>query len=222
MIDRSSLEGTPTIAFAAVVYFLLPDCPDKAKFLTEEEQTLSIERLQTCDTTAKSRLSWHQVKAGLLDWQNYIHALIHFFVNYSYAGLSNFLPTIIQNLGYSSIRAQGLTAPPYFAAFLCTVAAAFFSDRFGNRGFIIAVAGTLATIGYLLLATIQTPELSGVRYLGIWLACCGTFPVLAVNITWLLNNQGGDSKRGAGLAILAIFGQTSSFASSSLFPASDG
>src|SRR4051812_23192089 len=108
-----SPEGAPTILVAPFVYFFLPDSPSQAKFLTEEEQTQAVERMHTRDTTAKARLNWHQVLAGLTDYQNYTHALIHFCCNYSFAGLSNFLPTIVQNLGYSSIKAQGLTAPPY-------------------------------------------------------------------------------------------------------------
>ncbi len=44
---------------------------------------------------------------------------------------------------------------------------------------------------------------------------------MTTSITWLLNNNGGDSKRGAGIAILAIFGQCSSFLSSSVFPSED-
>jgi MFS family permease len=155
------------------------------------------------------------------DYQNYIHALIHFCCNYSFAGLSNFLPTIVQNLGYSSIKAQGLTAPPYLLAFILCILAAFYSDRCGHRGFIVSGFAAIGAIGYLLLAVIENPSLSGVRYFGIYLACGGIFPALSINITWLLNNQGGDSKRGAGLAILAILGQTSSFVSSAVFPTED-
>ena len=136
-------------------------------------------------------------------------------------GLSNFLPTIVHDMGYSSVTAQGLTAPPYFAAFLCCVAVAFFSDRWGQRGFIVAFFSAMGGVGYLLLATIEDESKTGVRYLGVWLACCGVFPALAINITWLLNNQQGHSKRGAGLALLAIFGQCSSFVSSVLFPKKD-
>ncbi|OBT62152.1 hypothetical protein VE03_08325 [Pseudogymnoascus sp. 23342-1-I1] len=72
-----------------------------------------------------------------------------------------------------------------------------------------------------LLFLIEDEKYNSVRYFGIWLACCGVFPALSINITWLLNNQGGESKRGAGLAILAIFGQTSSFLSSAVFPKED-
>ncbi|PVH79826.1 hypothetical protein DL98DRAFT_419739, partial [Cadophora sp. DSE1049] len=54
--------------------------------------------------------------AGIADYESYCHALNHFCCNYSFACLSNFLPTIVQGLGYTSIKAQGLTAPPYLGA----------------------------------------------------------------------------------------------------------
>ncbi|KKY18722.1 putative permease of the major facilitator superfamily [Diplodia seriata] len=214
------IEGAPTVCFALVVFFFLPDSPGSAHFLTEDEQTHAIERLNTVDRTAKSKLEWSQVLAGLTDYQPYVHTLIHFCCNYSFAGLSNFLPTIVRDMGYSSANAQGLTAPAYFAAFLCCVAAAYVSDRHGRRGFIVAAFGALGTAGYLVLALVRDDEQA--RYAGIWLAACGAFPALCINITWLLNNQGGDSKRGAGLAVLAVLGQCSSFLSSVVFPESDG
>ncbi|SPO05395.1 related to nicotinamide mononucleotide permease [Cephalotrichum gorgonifer] len=216
------IEGAPTIAFAAIVYFFLPDSPSTAKFLTDEEREKSVTRMETVDRTAKSKVNWKQIVAGLADYQNYVHTLIHFSCNYSFAGLSNFLPTIVRDMGYSSVNAQGLTAPAYFTSFLCCLFAAWASDRYGKRGYIVAGFATMGTIGYLLLAVIQDENQTGVRYAGVWLACCGIFPALCINITWLLNNQGGDSKRGAGLGILATFGQCSSFVSSALFPSTDG
>lgn len=220
--DSSFEEGAPTILFAPIVFFLLPDSPETAKFLTEDERTEAVERLQMIDTTGRQRVEWTQILSGLTDYKNYVHMAIHFCCNYSFAGLSNFLPTIIMDMGYSSVRAQGLTAPPYLAAFLCCIAAAFVSDRFGVRGYIISAFGCMGTIGYILLAAIQDQTQTGPRYLGVWLATCGIFPALALNITWLLNNQGGDSKRGSGMAVLAVLGQCSSFVSSSVFPKEDG
>jgi MFS family permease len=215
------IEGAPTVLFAPIVFFFLPDSPSQAQFLNESQQTTAVERLQTRDTTAKGAINWTHFLSGVLDYRNIIHTLIHFACNYSFAGLSNFLPTIIKAMGYSSINAQGLSAPVYFASFLLCVVAAFVSDRYGRRGFIISGFATMGCIGYALLAGIKDMEKTGVRYLGVWLAVCGIFPALCINITWLLNNNSSDSKRGAGLAVLAIFGQCSSFLSSAVFPKAD-
>ncbi|KAK7713924.1 hypothetical protein SLS63_011876 [Diaporthe eres] len=171
----------------------------------------SITRLETRDRTAKAKVNWSQIAAGLMDYQNYVHALIHFSCNYSFAGLSNFAPTIVKDMGYDHISAQGLVAPAYFASFLCCMLAAWLSDRYSRRGWIVAAFSSIGAVGYLLLAAVQDETKTGVRYAGLWLAACGIFPALCINMTWLLNNQGGDSKRGAGLGILATFGETSSF-----------
>lgn len=197
------------------------DSPETSKFLTEEERTFAVERLQLRDRTTKRGIQWKQVLAGVIDYKNYTHGAIHFCCNFSFAALSNFLPTIVQSMGYSSINAQGLTAPAYCAAFLLCILAAWVSDRYGHRGFIVAGFAAMGAVGYGLLAGVRDMEKTGVRYLGVWLAACGVFPALAINITWLLNNQGGDSKKGAGLGIVLIVGQCSSLISSTVFPSED-
>lgn len=211
-----------TVLFAPVVYFLLIDSPAKAEFLTDEDRVLAIERLQLKDSTAKDGVKWRQVVAGFTDYKNYVHSLIHFCANFSFAALSNFLPTIVKDMGHDSVTAQGLTAPAYFAAFLLCVLASYVSDRFGRRGFVVAGTAAMGVVGYGLLAGIQDEGRAAARYAGVWLAAGGVFPALSINLTWILNNQGGDSKKGAGLAIFLTLGQCSSFISSVVFPRGDG
>ncbi|KAK5994130.1 High-affinity nicotinic acid transporter-like protein [Cladobotryum mycophilum] len=215
------IEGALTIAFAPIVYFFLIDHPSKAPFLSEKDRVLAVERLQLQDKTSKGGVKWAQVLAGLGDYKNYVHMAIHFCANFSFAALSNFLPTIVRDMGYDPVTAQGLVAPAYFAAFLACVLTSYLSDRYKTRGFITAGAAAMGAVGYGMLAGIQDRHKTGARYAGVWLAACGVFPALCLNITWLLNNQGGDSKRGAGLAIGLILGQCSSFVSSTVFPKED-
>lgn len=201
-----------------IVYFLLPDSPAQAKFLTTDEQTLAVERLQIRDTTGKSTVAWKQYFAGLRDWKTFVHALIQFAVNYSFSSLNNFLPTIVKDLGYTSINAQGMSAPPYAAAFIGCIVAAIISDRWKKRGPIMAIYGAIGLLGFLLLLLVDVTASAGARYAGIIFACMGTFPVVALNLTWILNNLGSDSKKGASLAIVATVGQLTSFIGSSVFP----
>lgn len=215
---RRNTEGAPTVLFAVIVYFYLPNSPGTAQFLSDVEQTYAVERLQTIDRTQKNKLRWTQVFSGLSDYKNYTHMLMHFCCNFSFAALSNFLPSILEAMGYTSIKAQGFAAPPYLASFICCMGAAIVSDKWSSRSSVIIFFSAMATVGYLILTLVEN---TAARYAGIWLATCGVFPALSLNITWLLNNQGGESKKGAGMAILGVFGQCSSFISSSVFPNTD-
>lgn len=176
------IEGAPTVAFAPVVYFLLPDSPGRARFLTEQQQTHALERFRTRDHTKKSKIHWKQFIAGATDYRNLMHMAIHFMCNFSFAGLSNFLPTIVEGMGYDSINAQGLTAPVYFTAFLACVVVAIISDRYGRRGFVIMTAASIGCIGYILLAALEHEKYNNVRYFAVWLAVCGVFPALCINV----------------------------------------
>ena len=51
----STLEGAPTVLCAVVVYFRLPDSPDPARFLTENEKLQARQRLATVNRTEKSK-----------------------------------------------------------------------------------------------------------------------------------------------------------------------
>ncbi|PHH76578.1 hypothetical protein CDD83_4237 [Cordyceps sp. RAO-2017] len=215
------IEGCFSVALAPLVYLFLIDSPSTAPFLTLQDRVLAVKRLQHRDTTAKDGVKWRQVLLAFCDYKNYVHAAIHFSANYSFAALSNFLPTIVHDMGHDPIRAQGLTAPAYFAAFLLCLLTSYLSDRLWRRGPLLAATAALAVAGYALLAAVRDQSKANVRYAGVWLAACGAFPALSLNVTWLLNNQGGDSKKGAGLAIFLTIGQCSSFVSSLVFPKSD-
>ena len=78
--------------------------------------------------------------------------------------------TLEPTRGYSSVNAQGLTAPPYLVSFVITILSTYLADRWQQRGYMILFLTTVGGIGYILLATCDTV---GVRYLGVYLAAAG-------------------------------------------------
>ena len=84
-----------------------------------------------------------------------------------------FLPTILNDMGFSSINSQGLTAPPFFMSFLVTIFSTWVADKTQQRGYMIIVLTTVGGIGYILLACVESV---GVRYFGVFLAASGIFP----------------------------------------------
>ena len=145
--------------------------------------------------------------------------LMYFSCNVSFASLPVFLPTILNGMGYSSINAQGLTAPPYFLSFLFCILTTYIADRTKQRGLMIIFLSLIGGTGYIILATVKS---TGVRYFAIFLAAAGVFPAISNILPWVLNNQGTDTKRGTGIAILQMVGQCGPVLGTRLYPASEG
>ena len=228
------------MAFVALVF--LPDSPDKARYLTEEEKDIAKARaIRQVGIEGADRIggvSFEDIVPALLDIKNWITAVSHAFygknidllicftmqlmyfsVNVSFASLPVFLPTILKGMGFSDINAQGLSAPPYFLAFIISLASTYITDRAGQRGIVIIVTSLTGAIGYTILATVK-----GVapRYFAVFLAAAGMFPAIFNIAPWVINNQGSDTKRGIGIVLLQMFGCCGPLLGTRLFPVSEG
>ncbi|KAJ4375151.1 hypothetical protein N0V83_002235 [Neocucurbitaria cava] len=68
------VEGLPTILMAAVAWFFLPDSPEKARFLTEEEKVVARARgvRQAGAATRIGAINWKEMLEGLMDLKGWI------------------------------------------------------------------------------------------------------------------------------------------------------
>lgn len=138
-------------------------------------------------------------------------------------------------MGFTAVNAQGLTAPPYFLSFIVTIATTWIADKTQQRGLMIIALSSLGGIGYILLATCKAV---GPRYLGCFLAASGVFPSIANILPWVLSpphkpdpesrsnaaadNQGTDTRRGAGIVLLNLVGQVGPVLGTRLYPSGEG
>ncbi|RAL17265.1 putative MFS transporter [Aspergillus homomorphus CBS 101889] len=214
------VEGSPSLLAAVLAWFYLPDHPSSARFLTEEEKEVARARSlrRSGESERVTGIDWKELGHTLLDAKAWILAFMYFSCNVSFSSLPVFLPTILEDMGFTSINAQGLTAPPFFASFLVTIATTWIADRIQQRGLVIACASLVGAVGYVLLAVCDSV---GVRYLGVFLAAIGVFPSIANILPWALNNQGSDSRRGMGIVILNVIGQCGPFLGTNVFPSGD-
>ena len=110
--------------------------------------------------------------------------LMYFSANVSYASLPVYLPTILKKMGYSSINAQGLSAPPYFSAFLFALITTYVADRTQQRGWMLVGTAGVGSIGYIILASDLTV---GVRYFATFVAAAGVFSTIPNILAWTLS-----------------------------------
>ena len=122
-------------------------------------------------------------------------------------------------MGYSALTSQALSAPPYLLAFFTVIATAYWSDRYRSRSIFVIFHALLASVGYAGMA-ISGALKAGPhwRYVGVYPACMGFFSVVTVVITWTINNQDSDSKKGTGLAMLNYIGQLGPLLGVHLYP----
>ncbi|KAF1942500.1 pantothenate transporter liz1 [Clathrospora elynae] len=214
------VEGLPTIVMAAVVWFLLPDSPEKARFLTEEEKAVARARgvMQAGAATRIGGVNWKEMLEGLTDLKGWILGLMYFSGNVAFSSLPVFLPTILNEMGFSSVNAQGLTAPPFFLSFLTVIGTCYVADRTQQRGITIAILTAIGGAGYVILATTKSV---GARYFGVFLAAAGIFPAIGNVLPWVTNNQGSDTRRGTGVILLNLIGQCGPLLGTRLYPSSE-
>lgn len=231
------LEGFPSVLVAVWAWDFVPDRPGVAKWLTPRQREVAVLRLrEEKDSSAdevdhekytkskKSRVSLREVIQAIKDPKCYITAFMFFSCNVAFSSMPVFLPTIIRDMGYESITAQGLSAPPYLFAFLVVITTAFYSDRLQSRSTFLILHSCLATLGYATIALSghYAPTYTLLRYMALYPAIAGFFSAITIIITWTLNNQETDSKKGTGMAIMNFIGQMGPLVGTSIFPEKDG
>ncbi|KAL6157038.1 hypothetical protein ACJQWK_06638 [Exserohilum turcicum] len=214
------VEGLPTIVMAFVTYFFLPDSPEKARFLTEEEKAVAKARgvVQVGAATRLGKIEWRELLEAAMDIKGWILGIMYFSGNVAFSSLSVFLPTILAEMGFSNVNAQGLTAPPFFVSFITVIITCYIADRTQQRGLMIAVLTAIGGAGYVMLATTKSVA---ARYVGVFLAAAGIFPAIGNVLPWITNNQGSDTRRGTGLALANLIGQCGPILGTRLYPKSE-
>ena len=137
------IVGLITAAFGTSLWWLLPDSPLNASFLSERERLIAVERLRTNQTGIKNtHHKKEQVKEALLDFKVWMLVLAVFIHNLTNSLQSSFSGLIILGFGYTTYQAVLLSIVPgmVFAGFMLSVCF-FLSSRWGEgkRIFIILI-----------------------------------------------------------------------------------
>ncbi|KAF3352576.1 hypothetical protein VdG1_08917 [Verticillium dahliae VDG1] len=208
------IEGIATVLVACVAVKVMQDYPEKAKFLTESERKVVLERLQQDRSSLANEFDMKYVRHALSDWKIWVHVVTTICVYTGVYSYSLFLPTIIRDLGYTSRTAQLMTVPPFVVACIICVLAGWYADRLGQRGVFMIVFMFVAIIGLIMLTAVENVA---VRYVGCFFAAAGIYPSVPQGVAWNGNNIGGGLKRGIGIAMHVGFGNISGIISSYLF-----
>lgn len=136
-------------------------------------------------------------------------------VNTGYS-LSFFTPTILKQLGWTSVHAQILTIPVYACSFFVTIIVAICTDRLRHRYAFAMLGIFLTTIGYGILLAQEYVQVS-TRYIALFLVAAGSNITQPVVLVWLNNNMGGHYKRSLSAAMQIGFGNCGGIVASNIY-----
>ncbi|KAI9055970.1 hypothetical protein LZ554_000904 [Drepanopeziza brunnea f. sp. 'monogermtubi'] len=202
-------EGLFTVIVSGFGMLILPSSPDKCKFLTPRDRYIALERInREHKESAKEPTTRHHVKRAIFNINNLICAMGWCSINVSVSSFSLFLPTILSNLGWTNLKTQFYSVPPYCVACLFAIFVARMSDKFKRRGIFIVGGTILSTIGYILLVTSKS---NSVKYLAVFISAAGVFTQGPAFLAWGLNNAAGSSIRAVSGAFITSLGTGGAF-----------
>ncbi len=153
---------------------MVHDFPAEATFLTPDDRARVLRRLRA-DQQASANHEKFQMKyfwQSVKDWKTWAFAIVYMGADGSLYAFSLFLPTIIQQLGYKSTKANLLTVPPYAVAAVVTISVGWLADRSKQRGYCNIGMSLFGIVGFSMLLGSGNPH---VQYAGTFLGAMGIY-----------------------------------------------
>ncbi|CAH6719923.1 high-affinity nicotinic acid transporter [[Candida] jaroonii] len=215
------IEGAITVAVVPMAYFILPDMPHNTKWLTQEERDVIMLKMkrgvgQDDLDQATTELNYRQILWSTCKdpkmWS--ITGTLSFLV--AACGVTNFFPSVVKTLGFSSVITLVLTAPPYLLAVVSTFLWARHADKTGERFYHTTLPLVISLISFIIsAATLNT----GARYF----AMCIMIPSLYCSFTIILTHMSNSIprpplRRACAIAIMNCLSNSTSIWNSYLYP----
>ncbi|KAI8800996.1 major facilitator superfamily domain-containing protein [Cladochytrium replicatum] len=198
------LEGLPPVVIGVFVWFFLPDFPSNAKFLSEKERKIAVERLKAEGTDADEiEFSKTQFIGAVTDIKVWLWMFNYLSMVVPVYSISFFLPTINRGLGFVAIQAQAMSAPPFIAACIASIVVGYTSDKFRDRSLHLIGGLIFASISFWCLAFVRNNAANYFLTIMATMSLYGSIPAI---LSWVSNNSQGSTYGATAMAMVVAFG----------------
>ncbi|KAH9825963.1 high-affinity nicotinic acid transporter-like protein, partial [Teratosphaeria destructans] len=214
------VEFCVTIAIGGIGWIFLPKTAESAWFLNaEEKETMRLKKIRDFHLRGKKEFERKWIKIALTEPFVWLLGTAFFTSSVAINGFGVFLPTIIQGMGYASLRVNYMTIPVYALGAVSLITQVWLSDKFKRRGaFIIGCCAPVA-VGYLICVGTAS---KAAGYAGMFVLVLGLYPISTLAVTWVSTNLSPDSKRAIGMPLAYSIANISAVVSSQLYPSQQG
>ncbi len=192
------IEGVPTLILAVVIFYIMPDRPANAKWLTQTEKD-SLERVLEHERANMASVRTDSLRSVLTSGSVWLMGLCYLGIIIGLYGLGFFLPQIIKSFsGLDNTTVGWLAAIPSFCAVIATVYWSHHSDKTGERVWHIATASLIGFVGLVVAAYASSPTISLIAL------CAASGGIMAALATfWSLpTTLLGGASAAAGIALI--------------------
>ncbi|KAJ4019366.1 hypothetical protein NW766_003082 [Fusarium irregulare] len=207
-----------------MIFATLTDRPDTARWLSEEEKVMAINRIKAerlGTTEVLDKMDTAKIFAGIRSPLTLSTSMIFLLDNITVQGLAFFLPTIVRTIypERSTISQQLFTVPPYVVGAFFTVLIPAFSYKMDRRQIFIILCAPLVMVGYAIFLGTTNGQ---ARYGATFLVASSAFALAPLTNSHISANVLSDTARSAAIGTNVMFGNVGGLISTWSFVKSDG
>lgn len=216
------VEGVVTAGLAFVLFVIIADFPEDARFLSKNEKAFLKRKLAIysgAESGYEIKNTIKEVITCFKDYMIWLPALAYFgFIIPSY-GYAYFSATIINQMGYTAEAANQHSVYPWICAFGFSVILAVSSDYLRLRLPFVIGCVLVAIVGLaMVLGATDAPQ---TRYGGCFLIASGLYAGMPLLVCWTSVNFGGHLRKSIGTAWQIGFGNIGGIISTFIFLSKD-
>ncbi|KFY21907.1 hypothetical protein V493_06998 [Pseudogymnoascus sp. VKM F-4281 (FW-2241)] len=195
--------GSISIVWGVVSLIVLPDLPSTAKFLTERERLIAVNRVAANRQGVKNHhFSRHQAIQTFQDPKTYILFIMAVGAQVPNSALTSFTSIVVGSFGFDTLGTQYLQIPGGAIQFIALISGGYICTRWptNTRCATMVVANTICIIGAGLLVGLPSDNKWG-RLVSLWL-CYFQSLGFSLSLTMVSSNVAGYTKKQLTGAIL--------------------
>jgi ACS family allantoate permease-like MFS transporter len=187
--------GALAILNGMLVILYLPNSPNTAHFLSQEERVAALERIRLDQAgTHNSKIKRYQIVETFKDIRTWIMFLIIMCIGVPNGGQSAFNNIITKSFGWTSRQSLLLDMPRAAIGGFAVVAVGWLSDRINDRMSLILLFTLPTLVGMIIMTTMQYSGQRGVLQFAQLVQNLSA-PAFPLCYAWNASNTGGHTKK---------------------------